>query len=164
MYRWRADSANATVWQTIRDAGEDGITVPKLQAAVKGITLGNIATLVSRMFRAGLVERSGIGHAHQPYLYRITAACRHPQRLYAMPQRAWELVEDCPAGIDEELIADELGRSIATTRDLLEKARELGLCYFIERGELCRGTGDARRRYVPIPVVPPARTASGSRP
>lgn len=101
-FGWSEDSARTLAWRAIKAAGEAGVSMRDL-AATLGLAEKALGNAVYMLKRLRLVEQRYHGG---PFF--VTPRCGEPPVVTTLPQRALELVADCPAGLDAPVLAEEL--------------------------------------------------------
>lgn len=147
MYRWHDGSNRMRVYEAIKASGHKGLTARDITRMYPGQAETNLHVFLKQFARGGWVERSGKGVRLQPYVYRVTAACQHPNVLPHRTRKVFEVVADCPAGIDEKLLAAEVSMYPKVVRRLMLQPIELGMAEAFERAP-------GHMAYRPLPVVP----------
>ncbi len=101
-FGWSEDSARTRAWRAIKAAGDAGLRMRDLSATL-GLDEKAAGNAVYMLKRLHLVEQ----HYHGGPFF-VTPRCGEPPVVTTLPQRALELVSDCPAGMDAPVLADEL--------------------------------------------------------
>lgn len=146
--QWYQGTHRLLMHAAIKASGRAGITARELADALLEVRADTIRMELVWLVRGGFVERFGAGTNVDPYRHRITSTCLHPRVFKGMELRAFILVEDCPAGVDEAVLAQDLKISTAAVRKALQGAIDAGMVAM-------QVVGGRTLRYQVLPVVPP---------
>lgn len=127
---WNRGSLRSTMYLAIVGAGPVGLRKADLLQAVSSLdpTRKHFDNQLA-MLKAGDFVRleEGLGPRGQYGFYRVTAECKAPPIRGLLAMHAVQAIADCPAGVTDQVLADEMSIKPTELAWLLRRAVDLNI-------------------------------------